>query len=59
MEPFKEQSALFGFREVTVGPEGGDVFGLAGSGWTVNPLQSGLGFAPAAIFFERVEEILA
>jgi hypothetical protein len=58
-EPFKEEAAMFWFGKVTVGPESGDRFGLAGNGRTVNLAQSGLGFLLAPLHTECVEEILA
>ena len=58
MEPFKEQAALFRLGMVTVGPKGGDAFGLARSGRAVNLAQSGFDFLLLALHFEGIEEVL-
>jgi len=58
MKPFEEEAALFRFRVVTVGPKGGDAFGLARRGRAVNPAEGSFDFFLFALHFERVEEVL-
>ena len=58
MEPFEKEAALFWVGFITLGPQGRNMFRLAGREGAVNFVQGGLGFLLQPFHFKRVEEVI-